>query len=345
MVGIAANSMRLLVCFKIRKYIDHQKSTETELPKKPKKTGQFKFRAVFAVFLLTHTIAMLTASKVLSERARGRGEYSFWGCAVQPQATPSQTCLPHQLCITKAALDPVTAGTLQPGTRVSVWVTQKMRSQGELNPVDAKKSLVAILSAANRESADVCLNFPRSSPPTLLSFSVSPHSHSCGVHLAGYFDHSKDESPEEADDGSITWAELKALLENARGQSGGGGGVGGGAILEQMQRQLAQTQAADADDGGCGGAVPAERKQPTAADAGKGKRAGKRKAEGEAADRGLNAKKQAALDRVMAAAAETEAKFTAPPPASAISRHAKGRTRKLAGGVSRKRDGGTHALL
>ena len=66
---------------------------------------------------------------------------------------------------------------------------------------------------------------------------------------------------------------------------------------------------------------------------------------GKAADRGLNAKKQAALDRVLAAAAETEAKFTAPPPASAISRHAKGRTRKLAGGVSRKREWGTQASL
>lgn len=292
--------------------------------------------------------SMLTASKVLRERERGHGEYSFWGCAVQPQATPSQTCLPHQLCITKAALDPVTAGTLQPGTRVSVWVTQKMRSQGALHPVDAKKSLVAILSAANRESADVCLNFPRSSPPTLLSFSVSPQSHSCCVHLAGYFDHSKDEDPEEVDDGSITWAELQALLENARGQSaGGGGGVGGGEFLD-LQMQLAQAQAADANDGGRGGAIPAERKQPLAAeaaeDAGKEK-GGKRKAEGEAADGGLDAKKQASLDRVLAAAAETEAKFTAPPPASAISRHAKGRTRKLAGGVSRKREGGTHALL
>jgi len=38
--------------------------------------------------------------------------YSFWGSAVQPQATPSDTCLPHQLRITKAVLDPEQASVI-----------------------------------------------------------------------------------------------------------------------------------------------------------------------------------------------------------------------------------------
>jgi len=276
-----------------------------------------------------------TARAVLREREKARrgGEYSFWGCAVQPQATPSETCLPHQLCITKAALDPVHAAKLPAGTRVSVWVTQKMRPQRGLHPVEAQKSLVAILSAAGRESAETCLTFRNS---TLLSFSITPQSHACGVHLAGYFDHSKDAKPEEADDGSITWAELQALLANARGQSDdGGAGAGEGAdLLEEMRRQIAKAQGRDADEGAGGGGAPEEKKQVVAAggadDTGAGGRGRKRKAEGGE----MNEKKQAALDKVRAAAAENEAQYFAEPsPASPISRHSKARTRKLAGGT------------
>ena len=160
--------------------------------------------------------------------------YSFWGSAVQPQATPSETCLPHQLRITKAVLDPVQAAKLKPGTRVSIWATQKMRPQrrGVLQPVESKRTLVAILVSSQRESVDTRLNFRNS---TLLSFSVSPKSHACAVHLTGYFDHRADTKPEAVDDGSITWAELQELLANARG------GEDSDEAKEALEQQIAQS--------------------------------------------------------------------------------------------------------
>ena len=122
------------------------------------------------------------------------GRYSFWGSLVQSQSTPSDTCLPHQLSITRAVLDPEQAAKLPPGTRVSVWATQKMRPQrsGVLQPVEHTRSLVAILVSSRRETVATNLNFRNS---TLLSFTVSPQSHSCAVHLSGYFDHSTDIKP------------------------------------------------------------------------------------------------------------------------------------------------------
>ena len=215
-------------------------------------------------------------------------EFSFWGVTCAPLATPSETCLPHRLRITRAVccaqarsprfaavtgpsstclqharpiramqvdlrvrgdawqtLDPAQAANLKPGTRVTIWATQKMRPEqrsGALHPVQAKRSLVALLVSAQRESVGTNLFFSSSS---LLSFSVSPKSQACAVHLAGYFDHSSDAQPEQVDDGSITWAELQELLANARGQNDDDAeDDGGAAALAEMRKQVQQLQTA-----------------------------------------------------------------------------------------------------
>ena len=142
-------------------------------------------------------------------------------------------------------LDPAQAAKLKPGTRVTIWATQKMRPEqrsGALHPVQAKRSLVALLVSAQRESVGTNLFFSSSS---LLSFSVSPKSQACAVHLAGYFDHSSDAQPEQVDDGSITWAELQELLANARGQNDDDAeDDGGAAALAEMRKQVQQLQTA-----------------------------------------------------------------------------------------------------
>ena len=215
-------------------------------------------------------------------------EFSFWGVTCAPLATPSETCLPHRLRITRAVccaqarsprfaavtgpsstclqharpiramqvdlrvrgdawqtLDPAQAANLKPGTRVTIWATQKMRPEqrsGALHPVQAKRALVALLVSAQRESVGTNLFFSSSS---LLSFSVSPKSQACAVHLAGYFDHSSDAQPEQVDDGSITWAELQELLANARGQNDDDAeDDGGAAALTEMRKQVQQLQTA-----------------------------------------------------------------------------------------------------
>ena len=215
-------------------------------------------------------------------------EFSFWGVTCAPLATPSETCLPHRLRITRAVccaqarsprfaavtgpsstclqharpiramqvdlrvrgdawqtLDPAQAANLKPGTRVTIWATQKMRPEqrsGALHPVQAKRALVALLVSAQRESVGTNLFFSSSS---LLSFSVSPKSQACAVHLAGYFDHSSDAQPEQVDDGSITWAELQELLANARGQNDDDAeDDGGAAALAEMRKQVQQLQTA-----------------------------------------------------------------------------------------------------
>jgi FKBP-type peptidyl-prolyl cis-trans isomerase len=171
-------------------------------------------------------------------------QYSYWGSAVKPQATPSETCLPHQLHITKAVLDPVQAEKLPPGTRISVWATQKIRPHGHgvLQPVESNRSLVAVLVTSQRESVDTSLYFRNA---TLLSLSISPQSHSCSVHLSGYFDKRSEKLPEEIDDGSISWAELQSLLANARGQpSDGSEDDDGSSAIEEMRRLIDQAQTA-----------------------------------------------------------------------------------------------------
>ena len=186
-------------------------------------------------------------------------EFSFWGVTCAPLATPSETCLPHRLRITRAVccaqarsprfaavtgpsstclqharpiramqvdlrvrgdawqtLDPAQAANLKPGTRVTIWATQKMRPEqrsGALHPVQAKRALVALLVSAQRESVGTNLFFSSSS---LLSFSVSPKSQACAVHLAGYFDHSSDAQPEQVDDGSITWLKCASRSSSCR---------------------------------------------------------------------------------------------------------------------------------
>ena len=243
--------------------------------------------------------------------------YTFWGVSVQPQATPSETCLPHQLKITKATLDPVTAAKLPPGTRVSVWARQKMRpSSGALQPVSSKRSLVAVLVAAHRECVDTRCVFRNSS---LVSFSISPQSHSCAVHLAGFFDDRSDAKPEETDDGTITWAELQELMANARGSTDDGDTS---LALEEMREQLARAQA-DTDMG---------KDEPPSAAGGAKKGPGKRKKAAQQSAEVLDATKQARLDAIRAEAEKNEAAFTSPI-ASPISKHAKARTRKLAGGT------------
>ena len=254
---------------------------------------------------------------------------SFWGSSVQPQATPSETCLPHQLRITKAVLDPVQAAKLQPGTRVSVWATQKMRPtrSGALHPVEARKSLVATLVSTHRESVDTSLYFRNS---TLLSFSISPQSHSCAVHLAGYFDHSPDAIPEQTDDGTITWAELQELMANARGQTSDGDEDGDAdnvsSVIEEMRRQVSQAQSSAPDEDV---EIPSASKRPPAAKEGV---LGKRKsggAEGAQGD-GVDQNKRAALDKIRTEALENEAKFAKSSP---IAKHSRAHSRKLAGGV------------
>ena len=145
-------------------------------------------------------------------------------------------------------LDPAQAANLKPGTRVTIWATQKMRPEqrsGALHPVQAKRALVALLVSAQRESVGTNLFFSSSS---LLSFSVSPKSQACAVHLAGYFDHSSDAQPEQVDDGSITWAELQELLANARGQNDDDAeDDGGAAALAEMRKQVQQLQTAETE--------------------------------------------------------------------------------------------------
>ena len=259
---------------------------------------------------------------------------------------PSHT-LTHTLSLTYAlSLSLSHTQKLPPGTRVSIWATQKMRPQrsGSLQPVSCQRSLVATLVSAHRESVDTSLYFRNS---TLLSFSISPQSHSCAVHLAGYFDHSEDKKPEQTDDGSITWAELQELLANARGGNGHGDddGDGGASALEEMRRQIVRAQEEDEDDeddkddedDAPEEQAPAPPKTLGDTASTQGGALGKRKSES-AGNGVLDAKKQAALSKVRVAAAENEAKFAAGENhdekiASPIFKHPKGRTRKLAGGT------------
>ena len=240
--------------------------------------------------------------------------FSFWGSQVQPQATPSEMCLPHHLTITKATLDPEKAAQLPPGTRVSVFATQKMRPlrSGALQPVVSNRSLVAVLVATHRECVDTRISFSGSS---LISFSVSPQSLSCAVHLAGFFDDSSDTKPEQTDDGTITWAELQELLANARG----GSQDGAAEALEHLRDQASQAQEREIQDPQRQAAMPTM-------STGSQSELGKRKTE--ALPKALDAKKQARLSEIRKEASENEAAFTSP-----ISKHAKAHTRKLAGGT------------
>ena len=240
--------------------------------------------------------------------------FSFWGSQVQPRATPSETCLPHRLTITKATLDPEKAAELPPGTRVSVFATQKMRPQrsGALQPVASNRSLVAVLVATHRECVDTRVSFSGSS---LISFSVSPQSLSCAVHLAGFFDDSSDTTPEQTDDGSITWAELQELLANARG----GSPEDAAEALGQLRDQASQAQEGGDQD---------RQRQPAMPTISAGSPSGKGKRKTESQPAALDAKKQARLNEIRKEASENEAAFASP-----ISKHAKAHTRKLAGGT------------
>jgi hypothetical protein len=92
----------------------------------------------------------------------------FWGSVVLPNATPSETCLPHRLKITQATLDPEGSKKLKSGTKIHVYGVIKVR--GPRGALERQRFIVTTMKVGQKETTNVSLSFD---PSTLVSFQVT----------------------------------------------------------------------------------------------------------------------------------------------------------------------------
>ena len=97
----------------------------------------------------------------------------FWGSIVLPNATPSETCIPHRLKITSASLDPDGIKRLKPGTNIYVHGSLKVR--GAKGAEERQRFIVTTLKIGQKESCSVSISLD---PSTLVTFQVATSSFS-----------------------------------------------------------------------------------------------------------------------------------------------------------------------
>ena len=96
------------------------------------------------------------------------GMKEFWGSKVLPNATPSETCMPHRLKITQATLDPEGIKQLKEGTRVYLYGCLKVR--GPKGAEERQRFIITTFKVGQKETSSVSISFD---PSTLVSFQVS----------------------------------------------------------------------------------------------------------------------------------------------------------------------------